>query len=100
MINPAHEAKRAEKERCRVILTSDAGKLFPEVAQTIAFSTDLTPHHAAIIYDAILIDFDATIDPSNPAIPEAFRDRQAGALVTSPQPTETDVDNAEGAADE
>jgi len=82
--NIAAKAAAAETARLKAITTGDAGKFFPEVARTIAFSTKLTASEAAAIFDAILIDFDSVLASKSPAIPEALtyaeQKRQAGAL--------------------
>lgn len=81
--NPADSATAAQVARIRSIVTGDAGKQFPELARTIAFSTKLSPDDAAALFDAVLIDFDAVLPSSKPSIPDALsyanHKRPAGA---------------------
>lgn len=101
--DPAHKATAAEVGRIRAILAGDAGKQFPELARTIAFSTKLSPDDAAALFDAVLIDFDAVLPSSKPSIPDALsyanHKRPAGAPGATPNAPETGA-HGNGGGDE
>lgn len=100
---PAEKATVAETARLKAIIASDAGRGFPELARTIAFTTRLSAREAASVFDAVLIDLNRFIVPDVPAVPAALsyaeKKRQAGALGTTPFAPETSA-HGNGGGDE